>query len=174
MGRPSSIDETTGARLLDAYQRTGNKAQAAAETGVSESAARRYLASFPEAAAPVVASQRQMVETAGASLFDSASALNENYQRLITLITQLEQGISELHGENTTPTPVSVNVATLREIREHIMAGTRLMELMISVHEVRRFQQAILDAIAVEVDEATRQRIVQRLRQLRATGLVSL
>lgn len=173
MGRKSSIDEATGQALLSAYQRLGSKAAAATAAGVSESAARRYLASLPEAAAPVVASQRQIVETAGASLFDATSALGENYQRLISLIGKLESGIIEERGGYSTATPVAVNVATIREIREHIMAGSRLIELMISLQEVRRFQQLVLEAIEAEVDGPTRSRIFEHLRQLRATGLLT-
>jgi hypothetical protein len=177
MGRAPSIDPETGQRLLEAYQRTGNKAEAARLVGVSESAARRYFDGTPEAAAPTIATQRQAVETAHASLFDATAALEENYRRVLQLVEKLEAGIvlnSEgANGElyQTTVSP-AVLVSALKEARGYIDSATRLLELMVSVNEVRRFQQAVLDVMANELDETTRRRIFDRLRRDLPLGLL--
>ena len=65
-----------------------------------------------------------------------------------------------------------VLVAALKEARGYITAATQLLELMISVSEVRRFQQAVLDVMAAELDEQTSQRIIAQLRQRLTYGLV--
>lgn len=170
MGRKSSIGPKQGAALLEAYQRLGSVAAAAREIGVSEDAAGRYLKHVPKAATPVIAQQREIIETAGASLFDATRALNENYQGLQRLIRQLEQGITILNGEYTALTPPSTNVAAYREAREYIVAATRLLELTYSIEEQRRFREAVLEAIG-EADDATRKRILAKLQERRALGL---
>jgi molybdenum-dependent DNA-binding transcriptional regulator ModE len=174
MGRPPSIDEPTGRALIEAYQRLGNVAAAAREAGVSESAARRYFDALPKAATPTMAAQRHMLEAAGTSLWDTRQALSENYQRLLRLVAQLEQGILEekqgSDGPYTTLTPIMTHVAAFREVREHVQAGIKLYQLLISVDETRKFQQAVLEAIG-EVDDATRQRIIAKLQERRALEL---
>lgn len=174
MGRKPSIDEATGERLLEAYQRLGNKSAAAREIGVSEDAAARFFAGLPKAAAPALASQQQVVERAGASLWDTRSALDQNYSRLLTLMDQLDRGIlEERQGEGgpyTTMTPIAVHVATLKEIREHIKTAMDLGKLLIDIDEVRKFQQAVIEAIG-EADADTQQRIIVKLRERRALGL---
>lgn len=173
MGRTPSIDPETGARLLDAYQRLGNKSAAAREIGVSEDAAARYLKDTPKAAAPVVAQQQEIVQAASASLWDTRRALEDNYQRLLKLYQQLDAGISEQRGEYVTLTPIATNVAALREIREHVKVSVDLAKLLIDIEEVRKFQSAVLDAIH-EADPATRERIIAKLRERRALGLAPL
>lgn len=174
MGRKPSISEAQGAQLLDAYQRLGDKRAAMREVGVSESAGYRFFENLGENIAPVVATQRQIIEKAGASLFDTRAALEENYGRLLTLMTQLEAGILEERqgsdGPYTTMTPISVHVAALRELREHIKTGMDLQKLLIDVAEVQKFQQAVIEAIG-EADPATQQRILAKLKQRRAVGL---
>lgn len=164
MGRLPSIDETTGQQLLDAYQRLGSKAAAAREAGVSESAARRYFEGLPEAAAPSIAAQRQIVETAGASLWETRAALDENYQRTLDLVL-MAQAL-----DMANPKAVAAATGVFREIRAHIESSLTLVKLLIDVDEVKKFQQAVLEAIA-EADEPTRQRIIQKLRERRAVGL---
>lgn len=177
MGRKSSISAETGAALVAAYGRLGSIAAAARAAGVSESAARRYLDELPRAATPTTASQRQILETVGASVFESTAALEENYRKVLELITKLEAGIVEIResasGERyeTRVSPV-VLVAALKEARGYITAASQLLELMISVNEVRRFQQAVLDVMAAECDEPTRGRIIAQLRQRLTLGLV--
>lgn len=170
MGRKSSIDEETGTRLIEAYGRLGSKRAAAEEAGVSIGSAMRYFESLPEAAAPVVAQQQHLVAVHGASLWDTRSALDENYSRLLKLASQLETGIYTQQGEQLTLTPVATNVAAIREIREHIKTSMDLAKLLIDVEEVRKFQQAVIDAIG-EADEETRRRILAKLRERRALGL---
>lgn len=170
MGRASSIDEAKGAALIAAYQRLGSQRAAAAEVGVTPSAAFRYFETLPKAAAPTVAQQRQVVETAGASLWDARTALDENYQRVLKLYQQLERGIYVQNGETMTLTPMATNVAALREIREHIKAASELFKLLLDIEEVRKFQRAVIEAIR-ETDPATAQRIIAKLREQHALGL---
>lgn len=170
MGRQPSIDEAKGKALIEAYQRLGSIAAAAREVDVSESAARRYLDDMPKAATPIIASQRQIIESAGASLFDTRQALDTNYARLLALYEQLAAGIYQQNGENLTLTPVATNVAALREIREHIQSGMKMYQLLISVDETRKFREAVLEAIG-EVDESTRQRILAKLQERRSLEL---
>ena len=164
MPRQPSIDPEIGERLTSAYGRLGNLAAAARECGVSESAARRYLKEAPKAATPIIASQQAMIESAGASLFDSAKALEENYRRVLDLERKL--ALLDLGS------PKAVEAATrlLREIRGHIESGTKIHELWLSVEEQRTFREAVLEAIG-EADESTRQRILAKLRERRAVGL---
>lgn len=174
MGRKSSISPEQGQKLIAAYQRLGSKSAAAREIGVSEDAAARYLSSIPAAAAPVVAQQRQVLEAAGASLWDTRQALTDNYQRALTLVAQLERGILEERqgsdGPYTTMTPISTHVAALREVREHIQTGLKLYQLLLSIDETRAFQQAVLAAIG-EADDATKQRVLAKLEERRALDL---
>jgi molybdenum-dependent DNA-binding transcriptional regulator ModE len=170
VGRPSSITPEQGQELIEAYARLGSISAAARETGVSEDAAGRYLKSVPKAATPVVAQQREIIERAGASLFDAVGALDDNYQRLQGLIRQLEAGITILNGDYTTLTSPSVNVAAYREAREYIIAATKLLELMHSLEEQRKFREAVLEAIG-EADDATRKRILATLQQRRSLGI---
>lgn len=177
MGRKSSITPEQGERLLEAYKRLGSKRAAARASGVSEDAAARYLADTPRAAAPALASQQHVVAVASASLFDSTAALDENYQRVLRLIEKLEAGIIEVKQSATgdryeTMVSPAILVTALREARGYIDSAAKLLELMISVNEVRRFQQAILDVMAAEIDEPTRQRIFDRLRQQLPLGLL--
>lgn len=174
MGRAPSIDEPAGKQLLEAYQRLGSIAAAAREVGVSESAARRYFDGLPKVATPTMAAQRQILETAGASLWDTRQALTENYGRLLTLVAQLERGILEekqgSDGPYTTMTPIATHIAALKEVREHVQAGIKLYQLLLSIDETRKFQQAVLEAIG-EADDATRQRIIANLQARRALEL---
>jgi hypothetical protein len=174
MGRTSSIDEETGKRLIEAYQRLGSERAAAREVGVSIGSAQRFFESLPKAAAPSIATQQQIVEKAGASLWDTRSALDANYNRLLTLMGQLERGILEektgSDGPYTTLTPITTHVATLKEIREHIKTAMELGKLLIDIDEIRKFQQAVLAAIG-DADADTQQRIIASLRQQRALGL---
>lgn len=177
MGRRSSITKEKGQALVEAYGRLGSLAAAARHVGVSESAARRYLDDLPKATTPTTASQRAILETVGASVFESTAALEENYRKVLDLIIKLEAGIIEIResasGERfeTRVSPV-VLVAALKEARGYITAATQLLELMISVNEVRRFQQAVLDVMAVELDEQTCQRIFTAIRQRLTYGLL--
>lgn len=170
MGRKSSIDETTGQRLLEAYQRSGDKRRAAAEVGISESAAYRFFANIGENVTPVIATQRQIVATAGASLWDTRAALDENYGRVLRLVSRLDEGITYVDGEYQTLTPVATLVAALKEIREHIKTSMDLAKLLIAVDEVQKFQQSVIEAIG-EADEPTKQRLLAKLRERRALGL---
>lgn len=164
MGRPPSIDDTTGQQLLEAYGRLGSKAAAAREVGVSESAARRYFEGTPEAAAPIIASQREIIIAAGASLWETREALEENYQRTLGLVLMAQA----LDMQN--PKAVAAATGVFREIRAHIESSMTLAKLLVDVDEVKKFQQAVLEAIA-EADEPTRQRIIHKLRERRAVGL---
>lgn len=170
MGRPPSIDQDRAQLLLSAYQRTGSKAAAAREAGVSESAARRFFDDTPEAAAPSIALQRDMIETVGASLFETRAALEENYARTVRLITQLEAGVTYLNGEYSTLTPLSVLVSALREAREHVQSGMKFYQLLISVDETKAFREAVLEEIRA-ADEPTYQRIIARLQTRRSLEL---
>jgi len=175
MGRTPSIDQATGEQLLSAYGRQGSIAGAARECNVSESAARRYLAETPRAATPIVASQRAIIETAGASLFDSTAALEENYRRVQQLIERLEAGIIEVRTSATgeryeTMVSPAILVGALREAREHITAATKLLELMYSLEEQRRFRAAVIEEIREEAPECA-ERILARLRDRRSVGL---
>lgn len=177
VGRKSSITPDIGQALIAAYGRLGTVAAAARAVGVSESAARRYFDDLPKTATPTTASQQQILETVAASVFESTAALEANYRKVLDLITKLEAGIVEIRtsasGEQyeTRVSPL-VLVAALKEARGYISAATQLLELMISVHEVRRFQQAVLDVMAAECDEPTRQRILAQLRQRLTYGLL--
>lgn len=174
MGRKSSISPEQGAQLLDAYKRLGNKSAAAREIGVSEDAARRFFADTPKAAAPALATQRRIVEAAGASLWNTHVAMEQNYQRALKLYAQLEQGIREekqgSDGPYVTQTPMSTHVAALREIREHIKLYADIAKMLADVEEARTFQRAVIEAIR-EADPATAQRIIDRLRELGALVL---
>lgn len=170
MGRTPSIDETTGARLLDAYQRLGTKSAAAREIGVSEDAAARFFAGLPKAAAPALASQQQVVAAAGASLWNTHAAMDANYQRALKLYAQLEQGISIQSGDHVSLTPIATNVAALREIREHIKLYADIAKMLLDIEEVRTFQRAVIEAIR-ETDPATAQRLIAKLRKQHALGL---
>jgi molybdenum-dependent DNA-binding transcriptional regulator ModE len=177
MGRTPSIDEAKGEALLEAYQRLGSKRAAAEAVGVSIGSAMRFFESLPTAAAPAVATQRVVVETAGATLFDATAALEDNYRKVLRLIDQLEAGIIEVKTSATgeryeTMVSPAILVSALKEARGYIDSASRLLELMVSVNEVRRFQQAILDVMASELDEPTRQRILARLRRDLALGLL--
>lgn len=171
MGRRPSIDEETGQALIEAYGRLGSKRAAAEELDIPPAIAIRYLNSLKRAAAPQLAQQAHMVETAGARLWDTQAALEENYERLIALVEQLQDGITVVNGEYTTLTPIMTQVSALREVREHLETSMTMAKLMIDIDEVRRFQQAVLEAIGA-ADEPTRQRIIQNLRQQRALGLL--
>lgn len=170
MGRTPSIDEAKGKELLAAYQRLGSKRAAADAVGVSVGSAMRFFESLPEAAAPAVAAQRQVVETAGASLWNTHAAMDENYQRALKLYDKLEQGIYQQNGETLTLTPVATNVAALREIREHIKLYADITKMLVDIEEVRKFQRAVIEGIR-ETDPATAQRIIAKLRELGALGL---
>lgn len=171
MGRKPAIDQATGEALLAAYQRLGSQAAAARELGLSEDAVNRFFAGLPKAAAPAVAQQQALVERASSSLWETRTALDDNYTRLLTLVTQLEQGIVLQGGEYVTLTPVATHVAALREIREHIKTAVDLGKLLIDIEAVREWQQVVIDTIGA-ADEPTRQRIIAALRERRALGLV--
>ncbi len=68
MGRKPRIDAETGARLIEAYHRTGSKSEAARSLGLSQSTASRYLCTLPAALAPMVAEQQQLLHAAEALL----------------------------------------------------------------------------------------------------------
>lgn len=170
MGRKPSITPEQAEALLDAYRRLGSKSAAAREIGVSEDAARRFFANTPRAAAPAVAQQRQVVEQLGASLWDTRRALQENYDRVLALYDQLQRGIYQQNGENTTMTPIATHVAALREIREHVESAVDFAKTLLHIEEVRRFQAVVLEAIR-EADPATQQRIIAKLREHHALGL---
>jgi hypothetical protein len=176
MGRTPSIDEATGERLLEAYGRLGSQRAAASEVGVSIGSAQRFFESLPKAAAPSLATQQQIVQAAGASLWETRSALAENYDRALTLVGQLEHGILEERkgsdGPYVVQTPISTHIAALRELREHIKTAVDLGKLLIDIEQVRVFQQAVIEAIG-EADEPTRQRLVAKLRERRALGLTA-
>lgn len=170
MGRAPSIDEAKGKELIAAYQRLGSKRAAADEVRVSIGSAMRFFESLPAAAAPTIATQQRVIETAGENLWDARTALDANYQRVLRLYAQLEQGIYQQNGENMTLTPMATNVAALREIREHIKAASDLFKLLLDIEEVRAFQRTVIEAIR-EADPATAQRITDSLRSRRAVGL---
>jgi len=171
MGRKPSISPEQGARLLEAYGRLGNKSAAAREIGVSEDAAARYLAETPKAATPTLASQREIIETAGASLWDTRGALDESYRRILKLADQLKEGVVLVNGEWQTTVSPAVYVQAIKEIREHIKTSMELGKLLIDIDEVRKFQQTVL-AVIGDVDNETKQRIIARLREQHALGLV--
>ncbi|HEU4327442.1 MAG TPA: hypothetical protein VFS21_30165 [Roseiflexaceae bacterium] len=172
MGRKPSISEEQGKALLEAYQRLGSKSAAAREIGVSEDAAMRFFAGMPRAATPAVAQQRETVERLGASLWHTHQALEENYDRLLKLYERLDQGITVLNGDHVTLTPVATNISALSEIRRHIETAVDMASLLIAIEEVRKFQAAVLEAIH-EADPATRQRVIAKLRERGALGLVA-
>jgi len=158
VGRKPSIDRAAGAALLAAFARTGNKAAAAREVGVSEQAAKRFLADVPVAAAAVVTTQAAAVEQAGASLFDTRAALEGNYRRVLRLLPPEDAPLSHLDAAG-----VAALTGVHREVRAHVESGMKLLALLVSVDEVRAFQQAVLEEIG-EADRATRDRIVGRLQ----------
>ncbi len=164
MGRKPSITPEQGEALLEAYGRLGSIRAAAAEVGVSEDAAQRYAAKFPKSAAPVIAQQQHIVETARASLWDTRLSIDENYQRCLDLLVQAQA----LDMGN--PKAVSAYVGLLREIRGHVESSMDLAKLLVDVEEVRKFQHSVIEAIG-EADEPTKHRIIAKLRERRALGL---
>lgn len=170
MGRTPSIDAATGERLLAAYQRLGSQRKAAAEVGVSKDAASRFFATLPTAAAPAMAAQQELVATTGARLWETRSALQDNYDRIQKLLAQLDTGIVQQGGEWVTLTPIATHVAAIREAREHIRTAVDLGKLLLDIEQVRAFQQAVIEAIG-EADPATRERLIAKLRERRAVGL---
>lgn len=170
MGRTPSIDEATGERLLEAYQRLGSQRAAASEVGVSVGSAQRFFESLPKAAAPSLAMQRQVIDAAGTSLWDTHAAIDENYRRALRLYQQLEQGITIQHGDHVSLTPIATNVAALREIREHIKLYAEIAKMLMDIEQIRIFQQTVIEAIREE-SPAVADRIIARLRERRALGL---
>jgi hypothetical protein len=170
VGRKPSIDTATGERLIEAYQRLGSKRAAADEVGVSLGSALRFFESLPAAAAPAVAQRQELAERAVVNLWDTRQALDHNWKRVQALIEQLDSGITVQNGEYVTLTPPATLVAALREAREHIKTSLELGRLLVDIEEVRAFQQAVIEAIG-EADEATRERVIAKLRQRRALGL---
>lgn len=164
MGRRASITPEQGAALLEAYGRIGTVAGAAREIGVSEDAAGRYLRDTPRAAAPVIVQQREVIEVAGASLFDTRVALEENFRGLQELLVQARS------NDMANPKAVAAANNVFKEVREHIEAGTRMLELMLRLDETKKFQDAVLEAIG-EADEPTQKRIIAKLQERRALGL---
>lgn len=167
MGRKSSIDQATGAQLIAAYAATGSKRAAAEQAGVSIGSAMRYFDSLPAAAAPALATPAtaaaaQLVEQAGASLWSTRDALDENYNRLIRLVE-----VAQAAGSSR---EIMAYTGVLREIRAHIETGMDLLRLLVDVDEIRAFQTAVLEAIG-DADEPTRQRIIEKLRQRRSIAL---
>lgn len=158
MGRSSTITPAVGRKLLDAYRRTGNKSAAAAAAGVSVDAAKRFLKDVPSDAAAVVTTQAAAVEQAGASLFDTRAALEGNYRRVLRLLPPEGAQIAHLDAAG-----MAALTGVHREVRAHIESGMKLLSLLVSVDEVKAFQQAVLEEIG-EADRATRDRIVERLR----------
>lgn len=163
MGRKSTITDDLANQLLAAAKAGSSQRQIARDFGLSVSTVQRFFESLPTAAAPTLVQHAAAVERAGSSLWDSRSALNENYQRVLDLVGKLEAGIVEVDGEYTSPTPLAVHVAALREVREHVKTSLSILKLLIDVDEVRRFQQAVIDAIG-EADESTKQRILAILQ----------
>jgi len=51
-----------------------------------------------------------------------------------------------------------------REIREHIKTALELEKLLVDVDAIRVFQQSVIEAIG-EADEATKQRIITKLKE---------
>jgi molybdenum-dependent DNA-binding transcriptional regulator ModE len=137
MARLPSLTTDTIETLLTAYAETGSQSAAARKAGVPVSTARRYLSQTPKAASPVVAQQRAVIERAGASMWDTRAALDENFARLLRLVEQLES------APKMEPL---VYVVVLREIREHVTTGMKLARLMLDVNEVRLFQEAVVEA----------------------------
>jgi hypothetical protein len=174
MGRKSSINEKQGPLLIEAYKRLGTVRAAALEVGVSEDSAGRYIAKFAESAAPVVAQQQHIAESAAASLWNTWDALQDTYRRITRLADQLEAGIQIVkvgdNDEYITYTPPSTLVAAIREMREHIETSVNLQKMLIDIEETRKFQQTVLEAIG-EADPETQQRIIATLKDRRAVGL---
>lgn len=164
MPRHSTITPEKAQILLDTYRQTDKIADAARNAGVSRQAAARYLASIPVTAAPVVVQHPEVVEAATRSVWETRLALDENYARLLALTETLEKRVTD---KNTDDPPFTVYLASLKEVREHIMAGIKLKQLMVSVDEVRVFQQAVLEAIE-EADSDTRARIIRKLGERNA------
>lgn len=161
MARTPSLSPDTIEALLNAYAETGSQRKAARQAGVPFATAQRYLAQTPKAATPVVAQQRAVIEKAGASMWDTRAALDDNFNRLLRLVEQLES------APRMEPL---VYVVVLREIREHVTTGMKLARLMLDVNEVRLFQDAVIEAIG-EADADTRARLIRKLQERRAVGL---
>lgn len=157
MGRSPAINEELGRRLIEAFQRLGSKSAAAREVGVSEGAARRYLSKFSIAATPLIASQRQLVETVASSIWDTRRSLEENYERMLGLVNQAQM------LDLANPKSVQALTGVYRELRAHIETSLSFAKLMIDVEQVQLFQRAVLEAIS-EADDATRTRIINKLR----------
>jgi len=164
MGRKSSIDTATGSRLLEAYKRLGSERAAAAEVGVSVGAAQRYFAALDEAAAPVISSplRTQVITAAGASLWDTRGALEENYARVGRLVATLELSLSS--RDQVSAPAILAYLAALKENREHIGMSVKLAELLVNLDAIQRFQAAVIEVIG-DVDATTRERIISRLAE---------
>ena len=172
MAGKSSITPEQGLALLEAMKEGLSERQAAKATGVSRSAAQRYLASIGPELAPIVSQSARIVEQAGASLFDTRTVLEENYQRVLKLISQLDAGIIEVKGEWQTHTPVTTMIAALREVREHAKDSLDALRLLISIDQTAAFQQTVIEAIR-EADPATAKLIIDKLKERRALGLLT-
>jgi molybdenum-dependent DNA-binding transcriptional regulator ModE len=165
MGRTSSIDPETGKALISAYQRVGSVAGAARAVGVSESAARRYFDALPAETAPAVATAAEIVEAVAAGLQEPFAVLQINFERL-TRLCDVAQSASS-------PREIQAYTGVIKEIREHVEASAKLAALILSADETRKFQQAVIEAIG-EADDATRRRILTKLRERRSVGVALL
>lgn len=165
MARPSSIDDAKGAALVTAYRRLRSVAAAAREVGVSESAARRYFDGLPVETTPIAAASPEIVETVVGSLQEPFAVLQQNFERLTRLCD-----VAQAAG---TPREIQAYTGVIKEIREHVEASAKLASLILSADEQRKFQEAVIEAIG-EADDATRRRIITKLRERRSLGVALL
>lgn len=167
MGRKSTVTEHEAERILDLYRQGKSRSEIASAVGINIGRVNRFISNLGQAAAPIITTKTEIVERAGAGLWDTKAALDDNYERALNLLTKLETGVQEVNGQFVTSTPIATQVAAIKEVREHIKTSLTLLKLMVDVDEVRKFQQAVLDAIG-EADDATKQRILAKLQERRA------
>ena len=115
---------------------------------VSEQAVSQRVAALNKKCAPMTP---QVVAEAQASVWDTRTALQENYQRCLAL----------LDSDDADKTRV------LAEIRNHLKLAMEVMSLLYSVQETKAFMEEVMQ-ILDDVQPGTREIILARLRERRS------
>lgn len=114
---------------------------------VEESTISKRVASLEKHAA---VRQPAVVQTAVANVFDTRTALEENYRGCMALLSDLDAD------------PVAVRALVLK----HIQAALTVVEKLYQLSEQQAFQEEVL-AVLDECEPGSRQRILKRLQERR-------
>jgi hypothetical protein len=100
-----------------------------------------------------------------ATIFDVAARLEQNYQKLLSILAKLE-GSADSASLNPQRPALNTQISAMAEIRRHIAIAEKALATAVEAHAVEEFQRVVLNALS-QAAPAVQRKVLQVLKRRR-------